>query len=104
MTFMKAQIVEREKQLNHREMEISRLVAEGLTNTEIAEALYISPRTVSTHLEKIYRRLGINSGASLVKYLIDKGFSIFIRIKPGAAPPRPTPGKIIPFLGAYPTR
>ncbi|MNH44681.1 putative HTH-type transcriptional regulator [compost metagenome] len=52
-------------------MEVARLVAEGLSNNEIAEALIISPRTVSTHLEKIYRRLGINSRASLVKYLME---------------------------------
>lgn len=62
----------KESELSSREMEVARLVAEGLTNIEIAEALFISPRTVSTHLEKIYRRLGINSRASLVKYLMGK--------------------------------
>jgi DNA-binding CsgD family transcriptional regulator len=66
----------KETELSSREMEVSRLVAEGLTNIEIAEALIISPRTVSTHLEKIYRRLGINSRASLVKYLMDYDLSV----------------------------
>ncbi|UVI29216.1 LuxR C-terminal-related transcriptional regulator [Paenibacillus spongiae] len=61
----------KETELSKREMEVARLVAEGLSNNEIAEALIISPRTVSTHLEKIYRRLGINSRASLVKYLME---------------------------------
>ncbi|KIL38884.1 hypothetical protein SD70_23790 [Gordoniibacillus kamchatkensis] len=60
----------KEPDLSKREMEVARLVAEGLTNIEIAEVLMISPRTVSTHLENIYRRLGINSRASLVKYLM----------------------------------
>jgi len=60
-----------ESELSRREMEVAHLVAEGLTNIEIAEALFISPRTVSTHLEKIYRRLGISSRAALVKYLMD---------------------------------
>jgi DNA-binding CsgD family transcriptional regulator/nucleoside-triphosphatase THEP1 len=66
----------KETDLSNREMEVSRLVAEGLTNIEIAEALIISPRTVSTHLEKIYRRLGIGSRASLVKYLMDYDLSL----------------------------
>ncbi|TMV45619.1 hypothetical protein FE783_28460 [Paenibacillus mesophilus] len=66
----------KETELSNREMEVARLVAEGLTNIEIAEALIISPRTVSTHLEKIYRRLGINSRASLVKYLMDYDLSV----------------------------
>ncbi|MFC5468283.1 helix-turn-helix transcriptional regulator [Cohnella suwonensis] len=61
----------KETKISNREMEVSRLVAEGLTNFEIAEALFISPRTVSTHLENIYRRLGISSRASLVKYLME---------------------------------
>jgi len=61
----------KESELSKREMEVARLVAEGLTNIEIAEVLFISPRTVSTHLEKIYRRLGINSRASLVKYIME---------------------------------
>jgi len=60
-----------ESELSKRELEVARLVAEGLTNNEIAETLIISPRTVSTHLEKIYRRLGISSRASLVKFLME---------------------------------
>ncbi|WP_240041191.1 helix-turn-helix domain-containing protein [Paenibacillus ginsengarvi] len=66
-----ASVSRKETELSKREMEVARLVAEGLSNNEIAEALIISPRTVSTHLEKIYRRLGINSRASLVKYLME---------------------------------
>lgn len=66
----------KETELSNREMEVSRLVAEGLTNIEIGEALFISPRTVSTHLEKIYKRLGISSRASLVKYLMDYDLSL----------------------------
>lgn len=60
-----------ESELSRRELEVARLVTEGLTNNEIAEALFISPRTVSTHLEKIYRRLGIGSKAALVKYMME---------------------------------
>jgi DNA-binding CsgD family transcriptional regulator len=57
--------------LSPRELEIVRLVAEDLTNAEIAERLIISPRTVTTHLDRIYTRLGINSRTALVRYAIE---------------------------------
>jgi DNA-binding CsgD family transcriptional regulator len=59
--------------LSPRELEIVRLVAEDLTNAEIAERLIISPRTVTTHLDRIYTRLGINSRTALVRYAIEAG-------------------------------
>jgi DNA-binding CsgD family transcriptional regulator len=49
------------------------LVAEDLTNAAIAERLIISPRTVTTHLDRIYTRLGINSRTALVRYAIEAG-------------------------------
>jgi DNA-binding CsgD family transcriptional regulator len=57
--------------LSPRELEIVQLVAEDLTNAEIAERLIISPRTVTTHLDRIYTRLGINSRTALVRYAIE---------------------------------
>jgi DNA-binding CsgD family transcriptional regulator len=59
--------------LSPRELEVARLVAEDLTNAEIAERLIVSPRTVTTHLDNIYGRLGISSRAALVRYLADSG-------------------------------
>jgi DNA-binding CsgD family transcriptional regulator len=59
--------------LSPRELEIVRLVAEDLTAAEIAERLIISPRTVTTHLDRIYTRLGINSRTALVRYAIEAG-------------------------------
>ncbi len=59
--------------LSSREIEIVRLVAEDLTNAEIAERLIISPRTVTTHLDRIYARLSINSRTALVRYAIEAG-------------------------------
>jgi DNA-binding CsgD family transcriptional regulator/tetratricopeptide (TPR) repeat protein len=56
-----------------RELEIVQLVAEDLTNAEIAERLIISPRTVTTHLDRIYTRLGITSRTALVRYAIEAG-------------------------------
>jgi len=59
--------------LSPREREIVQLIAEDLTNAEIAERLIISPRTVTTHLDRIYTRLGINSRTALVRYAIEAG-------------------------------
>jgi DNA-binding CsgD family transcriptional regulator/tetratricopeptide (TPR) repeat protein len=58
--------------LSQREVEVVRLVAEGLSNTEIARRLVISPRTVTTHLQHVYARLGIGSRAALVRYAIEE--------------------------------
>lgn len=51
--------------LSAREWEVAVQVARGLTNVEIAKTLGISRRTVATHLERIYERLGIHSRAAL---------------------------------------
>ncbi len=51
--------------LTGREIEIARLVAERKSNKAIAKALSISPRTVSTHLSNIYKKLGVNSRGEL---------------------------------------
>jgi len=59
--------------LSEREMEVARLVAEGLTNREIAQRLVISPRTVSTHLDRMYARLGLASRAALARYVAEEG-------------------------------
>lgn len=47
--------------LSVREREVVRLVAQGLTDAQIAAQLIISPRTVTTHLTSIYNKLGVNS-------------------------------------------
>jgi LuxR family maltose regulon positive regulatory protein len=47
--------------LSERELQVLRLVAAGLSNRDIAEALYISVNTVKTHLQRIYGKLGVSS-------------------------------------------
>ena len=45
--------------LTVREREIAKLVAVGLTNREIAERMYLSPRTVEAHLARLFAKLGV---------------------------------------------
>jgi DNA-binding NarL/FixJ family response regulator len=47
------------------ELQIARLAAEGLSNREIGERLYLSPRTVGSHLYRIFPKLDITSRAQL---------------------------------------
>ena len=49
------------------------LAAEGLTNPEIGKELFISPRTVSTHLERAFAKLGVSSRVELARLVIHRG-------------------------------
>ena len=55
--------------LTSREWEIAGLVAEGLSNREIAGRLVISKRTVDAHIEHIYGKLGVSSRVQLASWL-----------------------------------
>lgn len=54
-----------QEELSPREREIAALAAAGLTNKQIAEQLFLSPRTVGDHLHKIFPKLGITTRAAL---------------------------------------
>jgi predicted ATPase/DNA-binding CsgD family transcriptional regulator len=58
--------------LSEREAEVLRLVAEGLTNPEVAERLYLSPRTVGQHLRSTYRKLGVSSRAAAAREALER--------------------------------
>ena len=53
--------------LTESELAVVRLVADGLTNREVAERLYVSPHTVSGHLRHAFDKLGINSRVALTR-------------------------------------
>src|SRR6266849_4408728 len=57
--------------LTAREVEVLRLGAQGLRDTEVAERLIISPRTVHAHLSSIYSKLGITSRNAATRYAIE---------------------------------
>lgn len=59
--------------LTPREREVLLLGAEGLSTTEMAEKLFISPRTAETHRTNLMQKLGLQSQTDLVRFAIRKG-------------------------------
>ena len=57
--------------LTEREIEILRLVAQGLTDAQVAERLVISPRTVQGHLRSIYSKLDVTSRTAATRFAIE---------------------------------
>jgi predicted ATPase/DNA-binding CsgD family transcriptional regulator len=57
--------------LTEREVEVLRLVAQGLTDAQVAEALVVSPRTVNAHLRSIYSKLGLTSRHAATRYALE---------------------------------
>jgi two-component system response regulator NreC len=58
-------------ELTERELEVLRLIALGHTNTEIAEQLFLSTRTVETHRAHIQQKIGRTARSALVRYALD---------------------------------
>jgi predicted ATPase/DNA-binding CsgD family transcriptional regulator len=59
--------------LSAREAEVLGLVAEGLTDQEVAQRLYLSPRTVGQHLSSVYRKLGVRSRTAATREAAERG-------------------------------
>ena len=57
--------------LSAREVEVLRLVSQGLTDAEVAEQLFLSPRTVSQHLRSVYNKLGVNSRTAATRFAME---------------------------------
>jgi DNA-binding NarL/FixJ family response regulator len=75
---LQRQVVEAESplaQLSSREQEVLQLVVEGKSSAEIAEALFLSPKTVGTYRSRVMQKLGVNDLPSLIKFAILHGLT-----------------------------
>ncbi len=61
-----------EKPLSSRELEVLALIARGLSNREIAEFLFLSEKTVKTHVANILQKLGVKSRTQAALYAMRK--------------------------------
>jgi DNA-binding NarL/FixJ family response regulator len=62
--------------LTQREKEVLKLIGEGYKNAEIADFLFISPKTVDKHRSNIMKKLDLHNAAALTAYAIDKGLVV----------------------------
>jgi len=62
------------EELQPRELEVLKLAAKGMTNKEIAEELFISERTVQSHLVNIFRKLDVGSRTEAVLHALREGW------------------------------
>jgi len=70
-----ASTADRSDGLTAREVQVLRLVAEGLTDAEVAERLVVSLRTVHAHLRSIYRKLDVRSRSAATRYAVEHGLA-----------------------------
>jgi len=61
--------------LTSRELEIIKYVTQGMTNSQIGEELYISPRTVDTHRTNIMKKIDVKNVASLIRFAFQNGLT-----------------------------
>jgi DNA-binding NarL/FixJ family response regulator len=59
--------------LTAREVDVLRLLARGQTNKQIAQRLFLSPKTVSNHVEHMYAKLGVSSRAAATMFATRNG-------------------------------
>ncbi len=66
-------VAQRPAGLSKRELEVLRLVANGLTTSRIAEQLFISPKTADRHIQNIYTKIGTSTRATATRWAQDNG-------------------------------
>jgi DNA-binding NarL/FixJ family response regulator len=52
---------------------VLRLIARGRTNREVAQQLFIAPKTVGRHIENLYRKIGVSSRAAAAVFAMEHG-------------------------------
>ena len=62
-----------ELDISERELEVLKLIGEGLTNIEIADRIFLSKRTVEGHRQSLIRKTNTQNTASLVKFAVANG-------------------------------
>ncbi len=70
----KKNISDKKIPLTKREIDVLKLIAEGNTTPQIAEALFIAPSTVETHKRNLIDKLGVANARALIKYAIENGY------------------------------
>jgi DNA-binding NarL/FixJ family response regulator len=63
------------QRLTRRELEVAVLIAQGLTNRQIAEELVVAQRTAETHVERILGKLGFASRAMVAAWVVEQGMA-----------------------------
>jgi HD-GYP domain-containing protein (c-di-GMP phosphodiesterase class II)/DNA-binding CsgD family transcriptional regulator len=58
--------------LTNREVEVLRLIARGRSNREVAQQLFIAPKTVGRHVENLYRKIGVSSRAAAALFAMEQ--------------------------------
>jgi DNA-binding CsgD family transcriptional regulator len=66
---------DRRPNLTRREQQVLRLLAEGRSDPEIAATLFVSRRTVATHVANLFRKLGVHSRAAASAYAVREGIA-----------------------------
>lgn len=64
------------EELTERELEVVEQVAQGLTNREVAERLYLSPNTIKVHLRNIFTKAGVSSRTELSMMAVQEGWIV----------------------------
>jgi DNA-binding CsgD family transcriptional regulator/sugar lactone lactonase YvrE len=78
--------------LSPREVEVAGMVAQGLTNREIAKKLFISERTVDGHLEHVREKLGVNTRTQIATWVVRDGARATAAAQ-ATAPSQPVPAR-----------
>jgi DNA-binding NarL/FixJ family response regulator len=61
--------------LTDREVSVLRVVAEGVTNAQVAGRLHLSKHTVAAHLRSIFRKIGVTSRSAATRYALENGLT-----------------------------